>query len=51
MSLNQSIVRLYQTQKFLKKGSGWIIDLVVNHTISISKYKPLDDSSYINPPK
>ena len=34
-------------QKSLGKGSSWIIDLVVDHTINISKYKPLSSSSYI----
>ena len=44
--------------KPLGKGSGWITDLVIYHTISISKYNPLTVSSYIklskeldNPPK
>ena len=31
----------------LGKGSGWIIDSVIDHTISISKYNPLAGSSYI----
>ena len=39
------------TQKSLGKGSGWIIDSVINHTISISKYNPLAGSSYIKLPK
>ena len=26
-------------QKFLGKGSGWIIDSVIDHNINISKYK------------
>ena len=34
-------------QKFLGKGSGSIIDLVIDHTISISKYNSLIGSSYI----
>ena len=34
-------------QKYLGKGSGWIIDSVIDHTISISKYNHLDGSSYI----
>ena len=34
-------------QKSLGKGSGWIIDSVIDHTISISKYNPLAGSSYI----
>ena len=37
-------------QKSLGKGSGWIIDLVIHHTISISKYNPLAGSSYIKLP-
>ena len=35
------------TQKSLGKGSGWIIDSVIDHTISISKYNFLAGSSYI----
>ena len=38
-------------QKSLGKGSGWIIDSVTDHTISISKYNPLAGSSYIKLPK
>ena len=34
-------------QKCLGKGSGWIIDSVIDHTISISKYNPLAGSSCI----
>ena len=34
-------------QKSLGKGSGWIIDSVIDHSISISKYNPLAGSSYI----
>ena len=34
-------------QKSLGKGSGWITDSVIDHTISISKYNPLDESSFI----
>ena len=32
------------------KGSGWIVDSVIDHSISISKYNPLDGSSYIKLP-
>ena len=35
----------------LGKGSGWIIDRVTDHTISISKYNLLAGSSYIRLPK
>ena len=38
-------------QKSLTKSSGWIIDSVIDHTISISKYNSLTGSSYIKLPK
>ena len=38
-------------QKPLGKGSGWIFDSVIDHTISISKYNPLAGSSSIKLPK
>ena len=38
-------------QKYLGRGSGWIIDSVIHHTMSISKYNPLAGSSYIRLPK
>ena len=38
-------------QKFLGKCSSWIIDSVIDHTISISKCNPLGGSSYIKLPK
>ena len=38
-------------KKSLQKGSGWIIDSVTDHTITISKYNPLPESSYIKLPK
>ena len=38
-------------QKSLGKGSGWIIDSVIDHTINISKYNYLSGSSYIKLPK
>ena len=38
-------------QKSSGKGSGWIIDSVIDHTISISKYNPLAGSSYNKLPK
>ena len=34
-------------QNILGKGSVWIIDLVIQHSINISKYNPLAGSSYI----
>ena len=38
-------------RKSLGRGSGWIIDSVTGHTNIISKYNPLDGSSYIKLPK
>ena len=37
--------------KSLGKGSRWIIDSVIDDTISICKYDPLPGSSYIKLPK
>ena len=37
--------------KSLGKDSGWIIDSVLDHAISISKYNPLGGNSYIKLPK
>ena len=34
-------------QRSLGIGSGWIIDSVIDHTVSISEYNPLPGSSYI----
>ena len=49
MCFNQSTLQL--EQKSLAKGLGWIIDSVIYHTISISKYNALAGSSYIILPK
>ena len=38
-------------QKSLGKGSGWIIDSVIDHDINISKYNPLVGRSYIKLPR
>ena len=38
-------------QKSLGKGSGWIIDSVTDHTVSISKYNPLGGSTYTKLPR
>ena len=45
----QSIYTAFITniQKALGKDSGWIIDSVTEHNISISRYNPLAGSSYI----
>ena len=38
-------------QAFLGKGSGWIIDSVIDHNIHTAKYNPLAGNSYIKLPK
>ena len=38
-------------QKHLGKGSGWIIDLVIDQNINISNYNLLAGGSYIELPK
>ena len=49
----QSICTTVMTsiQNLLGKGSVWIIDSVIDHTISTSKYNPLAGSSDIKLPK
>ena len=42
---------LWNIQKSLGKGSGWIIDSAIDHTVSISKWNPSDGDSYIELPK
>ena len=49
MYLNQSTLQLQQNSS--GKGSRWIFDSVIDHTISISKYNSLAGSSYIKLPK
>ena len=44
-SIYTTIIR--NIQKSLGKGSGWIINLFIDHTISILKYNPLAGSSCI----
>ena len=52
MCFNQSNLKLYKKiQKYLGKGSGWIIDSFIDHSINISKYNPLAGNSYIKLPK
>ena len=44
-------ITITNKQKSLEKGSCWIIDLIIDHTISSSKYNPIAASSYIRLPK
>ena len=48
-SIYTTIIR--NMQKSLGKSSYWIIDSVIDHTLSISKYNPLAGSSYTKLPK
>ena len=49
---NHSILQIIsKIHKFLGKGSGWIIDSVINHTISISKYNLLAGCNCTKLPK
>ena len=50
MHLTQSIA-LSNIQKYPGKDSDWITDSVIAYDINISKYNPLDVSSYIKLPK
>ena len=36
--------------KWVSEGSGWVIDLIDSHSISVTLYKPLNGSSYIELP-
>ena len=38
-------------QKYLGKGSGWIVNSAIDHNIHVSKCNPLAGSSYIKIPK
>ena len=38
---------IYNIEKYFGKGSGWIIDSIIDCTITISGYNTLADSSYI----
>ena len=38
---------IVNTHKYLGKGSGWIINSIIDHTISISKYDLSSGNNYI----
>ena len=42
---------LSNIQKSLRKCSGWIINLVIDHNTNISKYNPIAGGTYIKLPK
>ena len=42
---------IVNTHKYLGRGSGWIINSIIDHTISISKYDLLSGNNYIKLPK
>ena len=41
---------LYETDAWINRGSGWIIELIESQYINISTYRPLVGSSYIDLP-
>ena len=41
---------LDKIDKWVSKGSGWIIDLIKSHYINVTLYKPLNGSSYVELP-
>ena len=49
--INESDIDNVFKSIYTAKGSDWIIDSVMDHTISISKYNSLVGSSYIKLPK
>ena len=52
MCFNHSILQLQtKIQKTLEKDSDWIIDSVIDHTISISNYDSLAARNHIKLPK
>ena len=49
--LNKSFQKiLRRIDAWINKGSGWIVESVESQYISISTYKPLEESSYIDLP-
>ena len=50
MYLNTTIMSNVQKLS-LGKASGWVINSVIDHNVSILKYNPLADSNYIKLPK
>ena len=42
-----NITIITNMKKYFGKGSAWVIDAVIDHIISISKYNLLAGSSYI----
>ena len=45
------ITIIWNMQKSMRKGFGWVIDSVKDSVINISKHKPLAGSRYIKLPK
>ena len=49
--LNMSRQEILNTiDKWVSEGSGWVIDRIDNHCISVTLYKPLNGGSYIELP-
>ena len=45
-----SLETLYRIDNWINEVSGWIIELIESQYISISTYRPLSGSSYVNLP-
>ena len=44
--MNLSVI-IWKRQTYFGNGSGWITDLIIDHTIDISNNKPLRDSNHV----
>ena len=51
-SLSQTAPRLQESlERWIRRGSGWVLNRVMNQHINISKYRPLRAGSYLILPK
>ena len=47
-SLFQTTLRLQESlERWIRRGSGWVLNRVMNQHIDISKYRPLRAGSYL----
>ena len=47
-SLSQTAPRLQESlERWIQRGSGWVLNRVMNQHINISKYRPLRAGSYL----
>ena len=51
-SLSQTAPGLQESlERWIRRGSGWVLNRVMNQHINISKYRPLRSGSYLHFPK